>query len=76
MLSREILLNENVAHKKVEISTFQTFHRLTTGENAAIVLCRTRVNKFQGTGCRLFCLGHCLREGVIKFKTRGVFPTR
>ena len=74
MLSRESLLNKTVAHKKVEISTFQTFHCLTTGENAAIVLCR--INKFQGTGCRLFCFRHCLREGLIKFKTRGVFPTR
>ncbi len=29
-----------------------------------ILLCSTRVNKFQGTGSRLFFLGRCLTEGL------------
>ena len=32
--------------------------------NAPILLCSTRVNKFQGTGSRLFFLGRCLAEGM------------
>ena len=29
-----------------------------------LLLCSTRVNKFQGTGSRLFFLGRCLAEGL------------
>ena len=32
--------------------------------NAPILLCSTRVNKFQGMGSRLFFLGRCLAEGL------------
>jgi len=31
---------------------------------APILLCSTQVNKFQGTGSRLFFLGRCLTEGL------------
>lgn len=32
--------------------------------NVPILLCSTQVNKFQGTGSRLFFLGRCLTEGL------------
>lgn len=32
--------------------------------NSDILLCSTRVNKFQGTGSRLFFLGRCLTEAL------------
>ena len=34
-----------------------------------ILLCSTRVNKFQGTGSRLFFLGRCLAEGLNSART-------
>ena len=32
--------------------------------NVPLLLCSTQVNKFQGTGSRLFFLGRCLAEGI------------
>lgn len=34
-----------------------------------ILLCSTQVNKFQGTGSRLFFLGRCLTEGINSGRT-------
>ncbi|CAL6330950.1 unnamed protein product, partial [Bathycoccus prasinos] len=49
--------------KLVQTEIFTQNHPLNC-ETVPILLCSTQVNKFQGTGSRLFFLGRCIAEGL------------
>ena len=49
--------------RQVQDALFELNHPLDCSRTP-ILLCSTRVNKFQGTGSRLFFLGRCLAEGM------------
>ena len=49
--------------KEAQYLLYERNHPLDCA-NIPILLCSTRVNKFQGTGSRLFFLGRCLTEGL------------
>ena len=49
--------------KKVQAKLYEQNHPIDCSA-ASVLLCSTTVNKFQGTGSRLFFLGRCLAEGL------------
>lgn len=51
------------ATRQAQDALFELNHPLDCS-SSPILLCSTRVNKFQGSGSRLFFLGRCLAEGL------------
>ena len=49
--------------RKAQNALYELNHPLDC-TRSMLLLCSTRVNKFQGTGSRLFFLGRCLAEGL------------
>ena len=57
-----------IATQKAQQALYESNHPLDCN-TSPILLCSTQVNKFQGTGSRLFFLGRCLTEGINSGRT-------